>query len=274
MFAKQNDSFLTVLPNVEGKSEKLRSAGDDVDYPGQKFLFRRFTYYLVSGGKWAEKVFPHFRAVVPKQRLRERGKLYSLRLCIYGLGVLCVSLCPRGKTMSLAQKERLPAGGEIPRGSSERREVFHRLAEVRQREGLSRRTIARRLHTTISAVKAMEEAEDLPLSQIYAWQKALRVPIGELLSEPAEPLSAPVLKRARMVRLMKTASAIFHWTRQKSIRRMAHMLMEQLVELMPELAHVGPWPIRGPRRPSRQFGAAFHRQFSLHTFNDLIRHNR
>lgn len=134
---------------------------------------------------------------------------------------------------------------------------LHRLAEVRKREGISRRTVARRLKTTVSAVKAMEESEDLLLSQVYAWQKALRVPIGELLAEPDEGLAPPVLKRARMVRLMKTASAIFHWSRQKSIRRLAQMLMEQLVELMPELAEVGPWPMRGRRRPTAPGEAAF-----------------
>jgi hypothetical protein len=105
--------------------------------------------------------------------------------------------------------------------------------------------------------QAMEESEDLLLSQVYAWQKALRVPIGELLAEPEEGLAPPVLKRARMVRLMKTASAIFHWSRQKSIRRLAQMLMEQLVELMPELAEVGPWPMRGRRRPTAPGEAAF-----------------
>ncbi len=149
--------------------------------------------------------------------------------------------------MSLAQRE----GVSGVRGGSSGSEGggLHRLAEVRKREGISRRTVARRLKTTVSAVKAMEESPDLLLSQLYAWQKALRVPIGELLGESDEGLAGPVLKRARMVRLMKTASAIFHWSRQKSIRRLAQMLMEQLVEMMPELAEVGPWPMRGRRRP-------------------------
>jgi hypothetical protein len=120
----------------------------------------------------------------------------------------------------------------------------------------------------------MEETDDLSLSQLYAWQKALRVPMSELLGELDEPLSAPVLKRARMVRLMKTASAVFHWSRQKSIRRLAQMLIEQLVEMMPELAHVGPWPMRGRRRRNNELGTAFQRQISPHTLADLAQENR
>lgn len=149
--------------------------------------------------------------------------------------------------MSIAQRREAPSERGRPSCNGPKRPL-HRLAEVRQREGISRRTIARRLRTTVSAVKAMEESEDLLLSQLVAWQRALRVPIGELLGEPEEGLSPPVLKRAQLLRLMKTASAIFHWSRQKSIRRLAHMLMGQLVELMPELAQVGPWPLRGRRR--------------------------
>jgi len=153
--------------------------------------------------------------------------------------------------MSLAPTRGNCPGAAGSSDSGARRPVYlHRLSEVRRREGISRRTVARRLKTTVSTVKAMEDSEDLLLSQLYAWQKALRVPIAELLAEPDEGLAPPVLKRAQMVRLMKTASAIFHWSRQKSIRRLAEMLMEQLVELMPELAQVGPWPLRGRRRPA------------------------
>ncbi len=176
--------------------------------------------------------------------------------------------------MSLAQRDRASSGGEVSYCGPAPQSPLHRLAEVRQREGISRRTVARRLKSTVAAVKAMEEADDLPLSQLYAWQKALRVPMSELLIESNEPLSTPVLKRAQLIRLMKTASAIFHWTRQKSIRRMAHMLIEQLVEIMPELAEVGPWHSRGQRRRKNEFGAAFDRQISPQTFAELLRQNQ
>ncbi|MCS7305836.1 MAG: hypothetical protein NZ602_12110 [Thermoguttaceae bacterium] len=163
--------------------------------------------------------------------------------------------------MNLAQKQGVAGARSGSSGGA--LGALHRLAEVRKREGISRRTVARRLKTTVSAVKAMEESPDLLLSQLVAWQKALRVPIGELLAEPDEGLSQPVLKRARMVRLMKTASAIFHWSRQKSIRRLAQMLMEQLVELMPELAEVGPWPMRGRRRPLPPIEGGYHHPVTL-----------
>ncbi|MFH1923083.1 MAG: helix-turn-helix transcriptional regulator, partial [Planctomycetota bacterium] len=110
---------------------------------------------------------------------------------------------------------------------------FHRLETVRRQEEISRRTVARRLGVSITEVKRQEdETTDLPLSVLYKWQEVLDVPISELLIEPEEPLSSPVRNRAKMLRIMKTAVTILERTRQTAIRRMAQMLVEQLVELM------------------------------------------
>ena len=138
---------------------------------------------------------------------------------------------------------------------------LHRLAVVRQQQGVTRRTLARRLNTEVNHVKWQEQAtSDLLLSALYEWQEVLEVPVAELLVEPGEPLSAPVLKRAQMVRLMKTAVTILERTQQVGIRRMAQMLVEQLMEIMPELAGVCPWPIVGQRRTQSELGqAAQHR---------------
>jgi hypothetical protein len=89
---------------------------------------------------------------------------------------------------------------------------------------------------------------------LYKWQKALDVPVSELLIEPDTQLSRPVLERARMIRLMKTAAAILERTSSSSIRRMAQMLVNQLVEVMPELAEVGPWHSVGQRRSLSELG--------------------
>ncbi len=55
---------------------------------------------------------------------------------------------------------------------------------------------------------------------------------------------------------MKTASAILQRSQQLSIRRMAQVLVEQLIELMPELAEVSPWNAVGQRRTLSETGKA------------------
>jgi len=135
--------------------------------------------------------------------------------------------------------------------------ALHRLEEVRRQQGVSRRTLARRLNTDINEIKFEEHQQsDIPLSRLYQWQQILEVPIADLLVESEEPLSAPVLRRAQMVRLMKTASAILERSQQLSIRRMAQVLVEQLIEIMPELAEVSPWHSVGQRRARSETGMA------------------
>ena len=52
------------------------------------------------------------------------------------------------------------------------------------------------------------ETADLPASVLYAWQKALDVPVAELLVEANDALATPVLQRSQLVRLMKTILAV------------------------------------------------------------------
>ncbi len=145
---------------------------------------------------------------------------------------------------------------------------LHRLAEVRRRQGVTRRTMARRLHVDVATIKRQEDpTTDLPLSTLLAWQKALEVPLAELLVETDEPLSPPVLKRARMVRLMKTAVAIRDRAQQAPIRRMAQMLIEQLLEIMPELQGISPWHAVGRRRSQNELGQAALRRLP----SDIVR---
>ena len=146
---------------------------------------------------------------------------------------------------------------------------LHRLATVRRREGISRRTVARRLQTTISDVKRQEdESGDVTLSTLYKWQQALEVPVSELLGDSDEPLSSPVRNRAKLLRIMKTAVTILERTRQTPIRRMAQTLVEQLIELMPELEGVGPWPAVGKSRLPSDYGQVVHHRMSDEVFAD------
>lgn len=152
-------------------------------------------------------------------------------------------------------------------GAESARPRLHRVAEVRRQQGISRRTLARRLNTDVAKVKQQEdETSDMTLSVLYEWQRALEVPVSELLVDADEPLSGPVMKRAKMVRIMKTAAAILERSQQPGIRRMAQMLVEQLIEMMPELASVTPWHAVGKRRTKDDVGQIAHRRLSPDVF--------
>lgn len=147
-----------------------------------------------------------------------------------------------------------------PAGIAADARPLHRLAEVRRLQGVSRRTVARRLNTDIHQVKLQEQQHvDLSLSDLYRWQEALDVPVSELLVDSNDPLSTPVLQRAQLVRLMKTAAAILERSQQIGIRRMAQVLVDQLIEIMPELAEVHPWHAVGKRRSQDELGKAAER---------------
>ncbi len=149
---------------------------------------------------------------------------------------------------------------------------LHRLAAVRQQEGLSRRTVARHLGVTPGQVQEEEqECNDLPLSKLYAWQQVLNVPIGDLLVEGEGELSVPIMQRAQLLRIMKTVRTILERSKQMSIRRMAQVLSDQLEELMPELKEVGSWPSVGQRRNSRELGQAAQRRLSQEALIELER---
>jgi len=149
------------------------------------------------------------------------------------------------------------------------RRAFHRIREVRLQQGVSLRTAARHLDSDIRTARTQEEeTNDLRLSELYQWQKVLDVPVTELLAESDEPLSRPVLERARMVRIMKTAQAILEKSPSSSIKRMAQMLVEQLVEVMPELSDVSPWHSVGQRRSLEDFGRAAEQTISMDAITD------
>ena len=141
--------------------------------------------------------------------------------------------------------------------------IFHRISEVRQQQGVSLRSAARRMGADVSQLKAEEKpGADLRLSDLYRWQQALDVPVTDLLVEQTDPLSRPIMQRAQMVRVMKTAAAILEQTSSASVKTMAQTLVEQLVDIMPELAEVSPWHTVGQRRSLDEYGRAFDRRLS------------
>ena len=99
---------------------------------------------------------------------------------------------------------------------------LHRLGIVRRLQGISRRTVARRMNVEVAKIKIQERpTSDLLLSKLYEWQSVLEVPITELFVESDEQLATPVLRRAQLVRMMKTALAMLEASREEPIRRMA-----------------------------------------------------
>jgi len=132
---------------------------------------------------------------------------------------------------------------------------MHRIAEVRHRQGVTLRNVARRLGIEMAVVRRQEQPDcDLRLSDVMLWQEVLEVPIAELLVEAESQLSGPVLERSRMVKLMKTAAALREQTRGTSTGRIVDMLVDQILEIMPELKDVTPWNTVGQRRTLDDLG--------------------
>lgn len=147
---------------------------------------------------------------------------------------------------------------------------LHRIREVRSEQGVSVRSAARRMGVEMRQVRNEEESSaDLKLTDIYRWQEALEVPVTDLLVEGDAALSRPVLERARLVRLMKTAAALDERAgNNMAIKRLAKMLVEQLCEIMPELKEVGPWHSVGQRRSSNELGRIAEQPISLDSLDD------
>ena len=126
---------------------------------------------------------------------------------------------PRGPT-PLASAD----GAVGPRPAGQR---LHRIRSVRRQQGISLRTASRQLGTGLRETRQQEEeTTDLRLSELYRWHAILDVPLVDLLIDPDTPLSRPVMERARMVRLMKTATALLELATSPRLRRLAQMLTE------------------------------------------------
>ena len=137
---------------------------------------------------------------------------------------------------------------------------MHRIASVREQQGISLRAVARQMGTEIRRLREEEDEDtDLKLSDLYRWQKVLDVPISELLEDPGTTLSNPVMERAQLLRLMKTAMSILENSRSPGVRRMAQVLVEQLIDMMPELESVTGWHTVGQRRRLDEYGRVVER---------------
>jgi hypothetical protein len=127
------------------------------------------------------------------------------------------------------------------------------------------------MHTSMDQVRRQEDPGcDMTLSDLLRWQKALEVPVADLLVDSDAPLSEPVLTRARLLRVMKTVRAIKESSNSPSIQRFSTMLEQQLVELMPELKDVSAWHSIGQRRSPDELGRTAERVLPDTFFNDSL----
>ena len=140
---------------------------------------------------------------------------------------------------------------------------LNRIKKVCEQQGVSVRTASRRLGLDSKSVRAQQEEDaDLSLSQLIQWQQILDVPLVDLLHEPGGELSRPIEQRAKLVRVMKTAMSIRDETDDSPLNRLATMMVEQLIEVMPELEDVSPWHAVGQRRSLDELGRIAENPFS------------
>jgi len=145
--------------------------------------------------------------------------------------------------------------GDSGVGSDSAVRPLHRIKQVRCQQGMSLRSAARRTQMDVSEIRRLEkETSDVTLSTLYRFQRALEVPVASLLVDQDDPLSEPVQRRAQLVRVMKTAAALQEKAEDAPIQRLATMLIEQLIEIMPELKDVSPWHTVGQRRSLDEYG--------------------
>ncbi|MBN2295305.1 MAG: helix-turn-helix transcriptional regulator [Pirellulales bacterium] len=139
---------------------------------------------------------------------------------------------------------------------------LHCLRKVRCREAVSRETIAEHLGIDVDTVELIEnESTDIPLCLLHEWKKLLNVPIGELLVDTEGAFNAPEKIPAQLTALMRTAITLTRQNRQASVAHMAHNLINQLLEIMPELRQVVNQ--YGPRQthPIHEYGLEFEDNF-------------
>jgi hypothetical protein len=71
-----------------------------------------------------------------------------------------------------------------------------------------------------------------------------------------------------MVRVMKTVAAIMEKAENTGIERLAQTLVDQLVEIMPELKGINPWHSVGQRRSLNEYGRIMERSYSADIWRD------
>ncbi|MDD3588561.1 MAG: hypothetical protein PHQ75_15370 [Thermoguttaceae bacterium] len=172
--------------------------------------------------------------------------------------------------MSSTDFHRLPEGsGDMvangilgPQVGTDREpRLLNRIGEIRRNQCLSLSYCAKRLGLSTQEARAQEDpAADLTITQVLAWQEVLDVPLSEMI-EQENVLEDPIRNRAMLLKVMKTAKQIQKTTREARVKNMTTTLVDQLVEIMPELVDVSSWPDIGQSHENRDYGQAAYRRF-------------
>ena len=136
---------------------------------------------------------------------------------------------------------------------------LHFIASTLRKQNATLAGCARRLGLSPSEAAAQIRPDaDLTLSQLYAWRAVLDVPTSELLPLD-DVVPDPIRNRALLLRTMKTARQLEDLSRGTRLEPAVASLVDQLIELMPELAEVPAWPSIGQSRVPREPGGATRR---------------
>ena len=146
---------------------------------------------------------------------------------------------------------------------------YHRIREVCIQQGATVRALTRKMELGVNEIRQQEDPHvDLRISDLLKWQEVLEVPLADLLVDNEGPLSEPVMRRAGMLRVMKTAKAILETSKDRAVKRLASMLVDQLIEMMPELEDVSAWHTVGQRRTQKDLGRIVERSIPDSFFTD------
>ena len=114
-------------------------------------------------------------------------------------------------------------------------EQMHRISAVRRKQGVSLREVARRMRKSRRKVVWQEaKTSDLTLSELWAWQSALGVPVGKLLIDRAGPLDVPNIDRSTIDELARIATDILDDAPTTCVKRLATAMVLQIPEIVPE----------------------------------------
>lgn len=132
--------------------------------------------------------------------------------------------------------------------------TLNRIREVRRREGVSVRTLARHLEESSQAVREMERPDaDLRLSELLRVAQALEVPAGELMAD--DELNDIQRMRGLLVRVSRALNTIVDCRPAgDEARNVAEFAMRQIAEEMPGAEEVSTLPRVGFRRPLNDLG--------------------
>lgn len=149
------------------------------------------------------------------------------------------------------------------------RSRYHRLEEVCRQQGATIRALTRKMNLSTNEIRQqLDPHTDLKVSELLRWQEVLEVPLVDLLVDDSGPLSEPVSHRAAMLRIMKTAKALLEGTHERSTKRLSEMLVNQITEVMPELADVSAWHTVGQRRTQQELGRIVERSIPDNFFSE------